>query len=366
MLVLFALLVASVNCYYSYKPSYSPYSYSPSYYSYSPSYYSYSYYSYRECYYNSDCYGNRPYCRSGSCVECIADSDCHGTGGCGPYCSIGYCRYGQTCSGLTPYCLNGKTCVQCLATSDCRTDKYCDSNCNSNACSRPAKDCTVNVVEKKCNSTTALCVQCISDSDCGGSTPYCFANTCVQCIESKHCRKDEDCTASCQSDHTCASGAPVVNCALTNASLPHCEINTATCVECVLDSQCPSFQPFCKGASEYQCVNCSSHLHCRSNENCNALCQYNNIDDNKCVLGKVNVSTPTGLVLNETIVNCTQSLSTPFCYENDALCVECFQDSHCALQPENKKVCNLYTFKCDAVKVVSSLFVLLFVILVLL
>jgi len=123
--------------------------------------------------------GGAPICdlANNRCVECLSDGDC--TDPMSPHCD----PMGGTCEVcvVDAHCSAGQTCVQNNCQQNCATDAIC-----------AAADAGTNY----CNTTTSLCVECLTDPQCGGNTPFCaLDNTCVQCRTDVDCPAGRTCTA---------------------------------------------------------------------------------------------------------------------------------------------------------------------------
>jgi hypothetical protein len=161
----------------------------------------------------------------GSCAACLSDSDCGGAAS-GIVCDtetlscVAGCRAagGNGCSGSL-MCTSkdgaaGK-CEGCLADSDCggaESGMACDvasGSCTSGCRGAEGNACPGN---KVCSSTTdalGACVQCMSDSDCGGvqSGKVCDKHACRDGCRGERgngCRADLTCTSTTVEVGTCA------------------------------------------------------------------------------------------------------------------------------------------------------------------
>lgn len=135
------------------------------------------------------CGRNEPFCLNDSiCAECLANTDC---------------------SGNQPVCnLTDGQCVQCTAKSDCDANETCSSNRCQPSC---ASDTDCSPVDggrgnnnDYCNTSTSLCVECVSDTHCTTNEPYCVTNSCRQC------RTNADCTngGTCGTNGGCSTPRP--------------------------------------------------------------------------------------------------------------------------------------------------------------
>lgn len=93
----------------------------------------------------------------------------------------------------------GRSCEEGLA---CVNNTCIDVSCEANSdCAPPLPVC----------SPQRSCVQCVGDTDCAGTSPFCRDDTCVQCRTSVDC-PDSACDAAmgvcapCSDNAQCASG----------------------------------------------------------------------------------------------------------------------------------------------------------------
>lgn len=97
-------------------------------------------------------------------------------------------------------------------------------------------------------STTGVCLKCLSDADCSGSTPACnTANgMCVGCVSNSYC----------------------------SGSTPVCNIATLTCVGCLANGDCSGSTPVCNIAT-HTCAPCVASTDCTARSGCTAACTSN-------------------------------------------------------------------------------------------
>ncbi len=186
------------------------------------------------------CPMDRPICSAGNCVQCTGKDQCPSGGDCSdPVCNANFCdldpvdRY-EPCTG--GYCDGTGSCRQCLNDDHCPDQDDCNTgSCNaSKQCIQTANDpgdacndngghlcdgngscvacipsnlnfcpdvgdcydktCSGNVCDQRakssgsCNENGGIvcdgngrCVECNGPSDCGGGTPVCLNNNCVEC-----------------------------------------------------------------------------------------------------------------------------------------------------------------------------------------
>jgi len=146
------------------------------------------------------CSGTSPKCltATGSCVNCLQNSDCPAGGTCDVY-----------------------QCAVCLDDYQCRTSTNCNSKCNSNAqCSTPTgQQPLVCPSGQTCDPYTATCVQCNSDSDCNSDT---------------------NCGLVCNYPSTCAGTG--VSCTATSEHCASYNNGNYQCYQCATDYDCPGTQ----------------------------------------------------------------------------------------------------------------------------
>ena len=86
-----------------------------------------------------------------------------------------------------------------------------------------------------CKSAPSNCVECLSNSDCGGTKPYCKdQDSCKECLQDSHCptikkcHPDQSrCLLKCVDNTSCA-GSPE----------PYCQPTLKICVQCLTNSHC--------------------------------------------------------------------------------------------------------------------------------
>lgn len=161
---------------------------------------------------DGDCAVPAPYCDSIAkvCVECLTDANC-GKKVCEAATrTCQDCKTSGDCSGNSPYCSNGD-CVECLAAGNCPNESEtcdtvegkCVATCTENA------DCT-DRARVLCSLDRALCVECLTDTDCDPAKPRCIADKCRQCASDGDCPEDK----------------------------PWCIVEKWECKECVTDEHC--------------------------------------------------------------------------------------------------------------------------------
>jgi hypothetical protein len=128
---------------------------------------------------------------------------------------------------------------KCTKNADCTSGKVC--NTVSGVCVGCLTDANCSGSTPVCNQTTATCVAgCVTSADCSGGTPVCDTGNKV-CV-------------GCLADEDCSGGTPV------------CKSSNKTCVACLTNANCSGLTPICD--SNNTCVECLSNLDCVSPATC--------------------------------------------------------------------------------------------------
>jgi hypothetical protein len=292
---------------------------------------------------NAGCTGHTgtPLCKtsggnSGSCVACLANTDC--TSGGSPACRLtddtcqpcndttvtnNGANPNAGCAGRTGFLFcNGGSCVNCLLSTQCPnsapicTSNTCGANCTGDS------DCTGRAGATHCDTVgpnPGQCVECAASSQCPNSKPICTGDACAA-----SCTSDNDCTGRTGATHCDTSGGA----------------KNGQCVECTASSQCPNSAPICtadactatctsnndctgrtnatqcatSGGNSGQCVQCTASSQCPNNA---PICNASNACAATCTLDS----------------NCTGRAGATHCDTagpNPGQCVECTANSQCA------------------------------------
>jgi len=164
-------------------------------------------------------------------------------------------------------------------------------------------DCAGNDGKALCNLASGQCVNCLTDSNCAGSTPVCVANECSPCTLDSQCASIDplkpvcakalgkcveclniyDChdfTPIC-TQFTCQKCAKNADCA-ESAGFPKgknvCDPNSGACVNCSTNSDCAGATPICVGN---QCSPCRNDDDCT--KQAGKFCSTFGINQGKCV-----------------------------------------------------------------------------------
>lgn len=205
--------------------------------------------------------------------------------------------------------------------------------------------------EPHCNMTSGECVECLSMSDCGGSTPQCNAEgECVECLNSTQCTADvgepvcfegacvqcddaTDCDATnpvCETPAQVCGGCTNRTQCLGYAALPSCNLSTGACVACdepneSSDCNSPPGTPNCNASR--QCVQCTQNTDCT------------NFASSRCTMGQ----TCAPCVVNSDCSHVTEGRNR--C--DAGQCVDCTvatEDADCGV-----KSCNPATRTCSTI-----------------
>jgi hypothetical protein len=178
----------------------------------------------------------------------------------GPEPSAPRCSSDQECAVPLPYCdPDESVCVECLT----------DTNCG----------------KKVCEQSSHTCQDCQSSGDCSGSNPYCSDGDCVECLAPGNCPEpnetcdtvEKKCVLRCAEDADCTDRNRVL-CALPrevcvecladgdcDASKPRCVSDK--CHECTSDDDCAEPEPYCR-LDKYECKQCLLDAHCDTGLRC--------------------------------------------------------------------------------------------------
>ena len=305
-----------------------------------------------------------PLCNTatGACVQCLSDSDCSSTAAveCSTTNTCVPCTHSSQCSTrfpLTPFCKDpgaSGTCVQCITDTDCPTTTLAKCSATTNTCVSCTENdhCTRFTATPLCNTATGICVECLANENCAS-------------IESAKCSTSNTCT-TCTLDIQCARfpSTPICNVALGGKCIPcyidsHCPSPTAakctdyTCVACTSNSQCSRFDPKSK-CSSGKCVECLTNADCTGGKICSSsgVCSIC-LSSSECATSLAPIcNTELGLCTecqydthcnsdptrsqcstSGSCIPCTESIhcehfpSIPIC--SGGVCVQCVADSDC-------------------------------------
>lgn len=312
------------------------------------------------------CTGSNQTCTNTNGVwDCEEGRDSPSGGGCTSHDDCDYSEYCTACTASNS-CTGSGTCEVCTL-----SDTYCN-NANTNI----IRTCKVEgevkhrFIYEQCSQGcnrgffTHHCIECGTDSQCSGGTPYCADRKCYACTESSHCpgtdpicflgicvgcTEDSHCSEptpycgtignlgvcqACTSDSHCSSPTPYCSTSSgacqactsdthCSSETPHCRSN-GRCAECEEDSHCPSTAPYCK--SNGLCAQCESNSDCSG---ATPYCRYGSCaecnNDFQC-------SDPTKTYCNYGICSvCSDhshcSGATPYCRSRS--CAQCLTDAQC-------------------------------------
>lgn len=156
------------------------------------------------CIGNGDCMApDKPFCDGLQCRGCMIDDECAFKAS-GPHC--------DSASGMCKACVTNAHCTD-------STKPSCDAASGTCQGCVTGADCT-DQAKPVCDSATHTCqpasmAQCSSDTQCGGSKPFCISQTCVACNSNARCE-------------------------LKDATKPTCDTTSGACRTCAVDSECES------------------------------------------------------------------------------------------------------------------------------
>ncbi len=170
------------------------------------------------------------------------------------------CAADGDCAVPSPYCnAVAKVCVECVT----------DTNCG----------------KKVCETATGTCQDCQTSGDCSGSRPYCAAGDCVECLAAGNCPNDGEtcdtiegkCVPTCASNADCTDRTRTV-CAPDREICVECLADTDCdggkprciadqCRQCATDADCADAKPWCT-VEKWECKECASSEHCPTGTTC--------------------------------------------------------------------------------------------------
>jgi Cys-rich repeat protein len=241
----------------------------------------------------------------------------------------GGCVKDADCSGATKKCeTTSHLCVQCLSTADCPSGQACSPtthSCAVTTCSGDA-DCAGDPTHPHCDTGAAggaKCVECISSGQCPSSKPVCEADVCTA---AKPCAGDADCATS--ANKFCDKSQ-----------------NPAVCVQCLKSTDCPN--GFTCDAS-HSCIppkGCNSAADCA--DPTHPICDASK----HCVACGPNAACPGTKKCNSGTGECSDCLvnadcadpAAPQCDTTTHVCEKCTSNVGC----DGGKHCDIATGTCQ-------------------
>ena len=293
-----------------------------------------------------DCPGQVCRTSSGDCVDCVYDSDC----GSGQACTGNKCETVDLCENVS--CTGGQTCNASTGECECPSGQVLsDGRCEQANCANGGPSCSTGV----CDMDSGQCVECTSDSHCGGNKE-CINNTCqvidacknVTCTGGKSCVDGTCVCPSGQLDNNGTCEAP--NCTnggiSCSGSTPQCS-SSGQCVECTSDSHCANGEKcisnFCQTVDACEGITCVGGKIC---VNGNCLCPSGQLDNNgtcelpNCANGGITCTG--GKECQNKVCVCPSNKPNL----SNGVCVECASNSQCS----GGKECSGNVCKCPSSK----------------
>jgi hypothetical protein len=164
---------------------------------------------------------------------------------------------GENDAGSTPVqpACESAECEACVQQASCKltgaqffchpVSGGCALGCDPAAPLQQAGNCPA---AELCQPRLGLCVDCVSNGDCGGQLPTCDPErgSCVECIASGDCP----------------------------AQQPLCDASTSRCIECSTDADCSATGEVCLAGAQ-RCVQCRNDADCGASD-----------DDVRCLLSE--------------------------------------------------------------------------------
>lgn len=292
------------------------------------------------CVSDAQCGGNTTHCdvAHNRCVQCTGDAECNDNNSCTlNSCVAGSCQTrptpaGQTCEA--GYCNGSSRCVACLNAGQCNDNIECTvDTCDGGTCHSRTSSRGTTCQGGVCNGATPpMCVACVSDSQCGGTTPHCNTQTsqCQACLNDGQCEDGNQCTTN-----TCRAGACTTAPVSSGASCARgvCDTSSATpaCVACLTDAQCRGATSHCN-ASAHSCQQCTSDAHCDDGNACT---------DDSCGNGScVHRPTASGATCANGYCNgrasCVQCVADGQCDDTNACSTDACSNGRCTHAPARR------------------------------
>lgn len=153
-------------------------------------------------------------------------------------------------------------CVECLGDTDC--DQGAGETCNANG---------------QCFACTTACGSAAGAQSCGGATPYCVSDCCVECVGAADCPSGQICLdGSCGNPPSCANDPTVCPTGYTcNAGVCQPPATGGTCdpqnpTSCPTGTFCDPTTGTCQGAGGgFGCGLCNADCTCDNGLSCDGF-----------------------------------------------------------------------------------------------
>lgn len=234
------------------------------------------------CSADSDC-PKTPTCSGGQCLNCPSIS-CTTDTQCSTYTAPGICLRNTCYYGCTNnvnqcsdgvgagqgYCPTGFRCVSNFVCGTCQSDSECSGTtpmcdyktkrcvgCNSDSICSTVSTTPLPLEATKTYCSNNKCVNCRSNADCSGGTPFCVDGDCSNSCQVGGCTSPQACSpktnqncvtnpcstiSQCSSGQYCSAGGSCVSTCSTDYDCPDNKpkCTSGTCVEasCTTDSDC--------------------------------------------------------------------------------------------------------------------------------
>jgi hypothetical protein len=294
--------------------------------------------------------GTGPVVDTSACSPCSEEGDCENGLSCR---QVGPSKHCTSSCSTNGDCASGWVCFDAAGDKSCVPGWFQCGGCLIEGCPDAAVP-WCNASSGQCIAPGAVCGACEMDGECGLGQ-RCFQKSCVAECPDGTCPANGTCQAvddvqlcKWQTEGECCFGencGDVVDpCAACGGVTPHC-VNQQ-CVECLNDTHCgdpaqPSCQgnictsgddpgPNCTGATPFydtvagECVECLNASHCNGNA-CTA---------GKCSTGGDNAECATCV---DPYPGCAE-------FQGQWVCVQCSDDTHCT---GLGGICNMSNFTCE-------------------
>ncbi len=283
-----------------------------------------------------------------ACQPCAETSECED----GLLCvSVGPTKHCTEACADDSDCASGWVCFASGDTSSCVPGLFQCTGCMQDGCPDAATP-WCNASSGNCVSPSEQCGACEKDGQCGAGM-RCWQKACVPECNDGTCPDNASCAALegganvCKwiTEGACCLGADCTGtvdpCTACGGATPYCV--GESCVECMNDTHCTQAKPKCQGNV---CMEADAPPECsgttpHKNPTTGACCAC--LNDSHCNGGKCDgcacKAPETG---NEVCDTCTAPYPGCADFQGQWVCVQCSEDAHCP-----GSTCNLQNYTCE-------------------
>ncbi len=237
----------------------------------------------------------------------------------------------------------GPAACECVADTDCGDMNECTADsCSGDSCVNAPVAAGTMCTGGVCSGATAMCVECVSDAQCGGSMPICdvATNSCVACRTGADCDDGNDCTVDACVASSCTSTASPAG---TMCAGGVCDgLSPAMCLPCIdtmagagTDAGCSASAPLCISAGGTSiCVPCVDDASGGADTGCSGASP---VCDASTPAAAVCVECEDSAAMSAMDFGCDAAAGTGICLDGPGMapdCVECVNDADCPVMGE--------------------------------